>query len=205
MIIDPGDDPAPYLHLLREENWRLRGIVETHTHADHLAGHAPLHHGTGAPILLSRRSPAQFPHTALSEGESLRFGREEIVVLETPGHTPDHLTLQFRDKIFTGDTLLIGGCGRTDLGGREPGRSLRQPHGEDPPAPGRDGGVPRALRAAPRARRAVQLDGRHRADDQRGAPPAGPRRLPAVHDRGWPPKPADFDRIVAANLAEFPG
>ncbi|MCI4361290.1 MAG: MBL fold metallo-hydrolase, partial [Thermoplasmata archaeon] len=76
VIIDPGDDPAPYLHFLREENWRLTGIVETHTHADHLAGHAPLHHGTGAPILLSRRSPAQFAHTPLSEGEALRFGHE---------------------------------------------------------------------------------------------------------------------------------
>ena len=120
VVIDPGHDPAPYLRALSEGDWSLAGIVETHTHADHLAGHAALHAKTGAPIFVSRRSPAQYSHRSLSEGDSVPFGADAVGVLETPGHTRDHLTLRVRDKIFTGDTLLIGACGRTDLGDGSP-------------------------------------------------------------------------------------
>src|SRR5208282_728637 len=62
IIIDPGREVAPYRTLLAEGQWRLVGIVETHTHADHLAGHAALHAATDAPIHLSRRSEAHYPH-----------------------------------------------------------------------------------------------------------------------------------------------
>src|SRR5271155_2436852 len=117
VIIDPGQDVAPYRAVLSDGGWRLAAIVETHTHADHLAGHAALHAATEAPIFVSHRSPAQYPHRRLSEGEAVSFGSQELVVLETPGHTIDHLTLRLRDEIFTGDTLLLGSCGRTDLGG----------------------------------------------------------------------------------------
>jgi sulfur dioxygenase len=205
VIIDPGADPAPYLHFLREENWRLAGIVETHTHADHLAGHAALHHATGAPILLGRRSPAQYPHERLAEGEGLRFGSEELTVLETPGHTPDHLTLLFRDKIFTGDTLLIGGCGRTDLGGGSPddlydsltGKILKLPDATEVfPA---HYGKRHAL-----VERFGSTVGIERTTNEALLQPDRAAFLRYMTE-GWPPKPADFDRIVAANLAEFPG
>jgi hypothetical protein len=85
VLIDPGRDVTPYLEFLRREHWGLAAIVETHTHADHLAGHAALHAATGAPIYLSHRAPAQYPHRSLTEGEALSFGREEVGILETPG------------------------------------------------------------------------------------------------------------------------
>ncbi len=205
VIIDPGPDPAAYLHALREESWQLAGIVETHTHADHLAGHAALHRATGAPILLGRRSPAQFPHRSLSEGEALRFGTEELTVLETPGHTPDHLTLAFRGMIFTGDTLLIGGCGRTDLGEGSPDllyESLMQKILKLPDAT--------EVFPAHYGRRHALVDrysstvGIERATNEALQQPDRAAFLKYMTE-GWPPKPTDFDRIVAANLAPFTG
>ena len=119
-LIDPGVEIEPYLDLLKEGGWHLTAIVETHTHADHLAGHSALHVRTDAPIYVSRRSPALYPHLRLSEGETVDVGSAEIHVLETPGHTRDHLTLRVGETVFTGDTLLIGSCGRTDLGDGSP-------------------------------------------------------------------------------------
>ncbi|MCI4339874.1 MAG: MBL fold metallo-hydrolase [Thermoplasmata archaeon] len=204
VIIDPGPDPAAYLHVLSEENWRLTGIVETHTHADHLAGHAALHAATGAPILLGRRSPAQFPHRSLAEGEGFAVGTEELTVLETPGHTPDHLTVQFRDKIFTGDTLLIGGCGRTDLGEGSPEalyESLTQKILKLSDAtevfPAHYG------RRHALVERFSSTIGIERTTNEALMQPDRAAFLQYMTD-GWPPKPVDFDRIVAANLAPFP-
>ncbi len=200
ILIDPGHDVAPYRALLAEGNWRLAAIVETHTHADHLAGHAALHALTGAPIHVSRRSPAQYPHERLAEGDALRFGHEEITVLETPGHTLDHLTLRVRDRIFTGDTLLLGSCGRTDLGGSAERlwESLTEKllllPSETEVYPAHYG----ARHALPE--RYVSTLGFERASNE--ALRQGSREAFLTYmTEGWPPKPADFERIVAANLA----
>ena len=200
VIIDPGRDVEPYLHALRSGGWELSAILETHTHADHLAGHAPLHARTGAPIEVSRRSPAQYSHQALSEGDIVEFGREHITVLETPGHTADHLTLQLRDKIFTGDTLLVGACGRTDLGDGSPEKlyeSLTE----------------KILRLPDETEVLPAHFGRRHALIDRYSSSVGFERftneallqgsLDAFRiymTEGWPPKPADFDRIVHENL-----
>jgi glyoxylase-like metal-dependent hydrolase (beta-lactamase superfamily II) len=202
VLVDPGIDPAPYLAFLREEGWRLVAIVETHTHADHLAGHAPLHAATDAPIYTSHRSPAAYPHRRLTEGEAIPFGREELSVLETPGHTLDHLTLHLRDKIFTGDTLLLGSCGRTDLGGGSPDLLYES--------------LTEKLLRLPGATEVYPAHyGSHHALPDRYVSTLGFERVTnealTQGDRtafvrymtdGWPPKPANFDRIVAANLAE---
>jgi glyoxylase-like metal-dependent hydrolase (beta-lactamase superfamily II) len=204
VIIDPGEDVEPYRHMLREGNWRLAAIVETHTHADHLAGHAALHHSTGAPILVGSRSPAQYPHRSLADGEAVEVGTRELVAIETPGHTMDHLTLQFGERIFTGDTLLIGACGRTDLGGGDPdllydsltGRLLRLPDTTEVfPA---HYGAHHAL-----VDRYSSTIGVERATNEALLQPdrAAFRRYMT---EGWPPKPANFDQIVGANLATFP-
>jgi len=200
IIIDPGRDVTPYRALLSEGHWRLVGVVETHTHADHLAGHAALHEATDAPIYLGRRSEARYPHRSFSDGEALRFGSEEVGVLETPGHTPDHVTLRVRDKIFTGDTLLLGSCGRTDLGAGSPEalyaslteKILTLPN-ETEVYPAHYG----AKHALPE--RYVSSVGFERVRNEaltQGSLEAFVKYM----TEGWPPKPTDFDRIVRANL-----
>lgn len=203
VLVDPGLDPAPYLAALQERGLHLAAIVETHTHADHLAGHAPLHERTGAPILVSHRSPAEYPHRRLVDGEAVGFGREELLVLETPGHTRDHLSLRVRDKVFTGDTLLLGSCGRTDLGDGDPAllweslttRLLTLP-AETEVLPAHFG--PR--HALPD--RYSSSIGFERATNEALAQPSRSAFLTYMTE-GWPPKPAEFDRIVRANLAAF--
>jgi glyoxylase-like metal-dependent hydrolase (beta-lactamase superfamily II)/rhodanese-related sulfurtransferase len=200
VIIDPGQDVRPYRAVLAEGGWKLTAIVETHTHADHLAGHAALHAATDAPIFVSRRSPAQYPHRRLSEGETLAFGGQEIRVMETPGHTMDHLTLRLRDEIFTGDTLLIGSCGRTDLGGGSPDRLwdslqekiLRLPS-ETEVYPAHYG----PKHALPD--RFVSTLGFERATNEALAQGSHEAFVRYMTD-GWPPKPKDFDQIVRSNL-----
>jgi sulfur dioxygenase len=202
VIVDPGFDPAPYFVLLREGDWKLVGIVETHTHADHLAGHARLHTATGAPIYTGHRAPAAYPHHPLAEGDVVPFGGEHLSVLETPGHTRDHLTLRLRDKVFTGDTLLLGSCGRTDLGDGSPEqlyeslteKLLRLP-GETEVYPAHYG----PHHALPD--RYVSTLGFERLTNE-ALTQASPEAFVRYMTVGWPPKPTDFDRIVAANLAE---
>lgn len=200
IIIDPGADATPYLEIVRAGRWHLAAIVESHTHADHLAGHAALHAATDAPIYVSRRSPARYPHRTLSDGEAIDFGSEELRVLETPGHTRDHLTLRIRDSAFTGDTLLLGSCGRTDLADGSPEllweslseKLLHLPE-ETEVYPAHFG--PRHALPA----RYVSTIGFERATNEalnQGSREAFLRYM----TEGWPPKPANFDRIVEANL-----
>lgn len=200
VVIDPGVEVEPYLAALKSGRWRLAAVIETHTHADHLAGHSALHQRTDAPILLSRRSPAQYPHRELSDGASFGFGGEEVTVLETPGHTRDHLTLKVRDKIFTGDTLLVGSCGRTDLGDGSPEllwESLTEKLLKLPPStevlPAHFGSH-HAL-----VDRFGSTIGFERATNEALRQPDRTAFLRYMTE-GWPPKPADFDSIVRANL-----
>ncbi len=200
VVIDPGQDVTPYVAALKDGDWKLAAVVETHTHADHLAGHSALHAATDAPILVSHRSPAQYPHRRLAEGESIPFGAQELVVLETPGHTMDHLTLRLRDQIFTGDTLLLGSCGRTDLGGGSPDllweslqdKLLKLPN-ETEVYPAHYG----SHHALPD--RFVSTLGFERATNE--ALNQATREAFVVYmTEGWPPKPKNFDQIVQANL-----
>lgn len=204
ILIDPGIDVAPYVERLRTSEWKLAAIVETHTHADHLAGHAELHRRTSAPVYVSHRSPAAYPHRALTAGEEIRAGALALRTHETPGHTMDHLTLQLGSRIFTGDTLLIGGCGRTDLGGGDPLLLFDSLHRVL-------GGLPDATEVYPAhygpkhalPARYVTTLGLERADNEALRIAAEPEFVKYMTE-GWPPKPANFDAIVAANLADEP-
>lgn len=202
VVLDPGHEPEPYVTRLRSSGWDLTAIVETHTHADHLAGHAALAHRTGAPIYLSRRSPAQFPHQSLEEGQEIRFGAiGSLRVLETPGHTRDHLSLLVGDRVFTGDTLLRGSCGRTDLGDGDPRllweslqeKLLRLPESTEvfPAHYGTRHALPEGT---------ASTIGYERATNEALGQPTVDAFLRYMTE-GWPPKPADFDRIVQTNLA----
>lgn len=200
VLIDPGHDVTPYRAAVAEGGWKLAAIVETHTHADHLAGHSALHAATGAPIYVSHRSPAQYPHRRLTEGEAVSFGGQELVVLETPGHTMDHLTLRLPDQVFTGDTLLLGSCGRTDLGGGSPDLLWESLHEKILRLPNETEVYPAHYgphHALPD--RFVSTVGFERATNEalnQGSHEAFVRYM----TDGWPPKPKDFDRIVEANL-----
>lgn len=203
VLIDPGQEVGPYLALLRSEAWHLAAIVETHTHADHRAGHAALHQRTDAPILVSRRSPAQYPHRRLAQGDPIEFGAGVITVLETPGHTGDHLSLRVGDKVLTGDTLLLGSCGRTDLGDGSPERLWESLQHQLLALPEETEVLPAHFgphHALP-ARYASSI-GFERATNEALAQPDLPAFVRYMTE-GWPPKPADFDRIVAENLATF--
>jgi glyoxylase-like metal-dependent hydrolase (beta-lactamase superfamily II)/rhodanese-related sulfurtransferase len=93
----------------------LHYIVDTHTHADHFSASRELGRTLGVPVVMNRLSPAPFPDLRLDDGDMLIAGQLRFRALHTPGHTKDSLCLVMDDRVFTGDTLLIGGTGRTDL------------------------------------------------------------------------------------------
>lgn len=105
------------LALIRELDLRLLACLETHCHADHVTGAWLLKHTLGCQILASRRSGIELLERNLKEGDTIDFGSHTLIVIETPGHTEGCISLLLADRsmIFTGDCLLIRGCGRTDF------------------------------------------------------------------------------------------
>ena len=123
-IVDPQRDIEGYLTDLNHHSLTLRYIFLTHFHADFVAGHLELHHRTGAEIYLGSRARPGYPYHGMHHGYEIEFGTIRIKILETPGHTPEGISLVVYDRqkdpsrpqaIFTGNTLLVGGVGRTDL------------------------------------------------------------------------------------------
>ncbi len=116
VIIDPVEDQsARDLALLASLGLKLVCILDTHVHADHVTGAAALKAATGAPAAVGMACEAPGYERQLVGGDRITFGKEIIHVIATPGHTPGSLTFHWRDRLFTGDALLIGGCGRTDF------------------------------------------------------------------------------------------
>lgn len=101
-------------HLL-QHGLALRYIVDTHTHADHFSASRQLGATTGAHVVMHRLSAAPYADLRLDDGEMLIAGSLKLSAIHTPGHTADSMCLVAGDRVFTGDTLLIGGTGRTDL------------------------------------------------------------------------------------------
>jgi glyoxylase-like metal-dependent hydrolase (beta-lactamase superfamily II) len=115
-LVDPLREKVDgYLALLDEKGFKLKYTIETHTHADHLSGSARLKERTGARMLMHHASPAVCVDGPLRDGEQVKLGNLSIEVIATPGHTHDSVCLVMPGRVLTGDTLLIGGCGRTDL------------------------------------------------------------------------------------------
>jgi glyoxylase-like metal-dependent hydrolase (beta-lactamase superfamily II) len=113
LIVDPVLELVPsYLQRLGKDQLRLTLVVDTHTHADHLSGGRELARMTGA---VHAGAPLAVVERPLHEGDVLEVGDVRIAVWETPGHTSDSLVLRLEDRVLTGDTLLIGATGRTDL------------------------------------------------------------------------------------------
>jgi glyoxylase-like metal-dependent hydrolase (beta-lactamase superfamily II)/rhodanese-related sulfurtransferase len=136
-LVDPrADRVAAYLQKLEERGLRLRFVIETHTHADHLSGAAELRARTGAEILLSERAKSQVATRRLRDGDRLTLGSHTIEVIASPGHTDDSVSLLVNGAILTGDALLIGGAGRTDFQNGSPEALYETLHGRFAPLSG---------------------------------------------------------------------
>ncbi len=116
VIIDPVLEQVERdLKLVREHGLVLKYTLETHVHADHVTGAASLKQATGAQTAVSRGCEAAGYDRQLDDGDVILFGHEEISVIATPGHTGGSVSFLWRDRVFTGDTLRIAGCGRTEF------------------------------------------------------------------------------------------
>jgi glyoxylase-like metal-dependent hydrolase (beta-lactamase superfamily II) len=116
VLIDPELSLVDrYRGYLVQTGLTLRYVIDTHTHADHFSGSRSLALALGVPVVMSRFSAAPFADLRLDDGDMLIAGGIKLTALRTPGHTQDSLCLVMGDRVFTGDTLLIGGTGRTDL------------------------------------------------------------------------------------------
>ncbi len=122
-VIDPQRDIDIYIEEARALGVKITHILQTHLHADFVSGHMDLAQKTGAKIYVAKSAKCTFDHVALSEGDSIKIEHIVIKVLETPGHTPEHLcyvvvdTSRGEDPVcaFVGDTLFVGDVGRPDL------------------------------------------------------------------------------------------
>lgn len=124
IVVDPQRDIEQYLHDAQDGGYAIRYVVLTHFHADFLAGHLELRNRAGACIVMGARAQAEFEVQAVKDGDVLELGDVQIKILETPGHTPEGISLLVFDRtksetvphaVLTGDTLFIGDVGRPDL------------------------------------------------------------------------------------------
>ncbi len=116
LIIDPVEEQlARDLEVLHENGLKLAWAVETHTHADHITSAGQLAEHAGAKTAAPQGCNIGTAAVQLRHGDVLRFGNEELRALHTPGHTSGSMSYVWRNHVFTGDALLIGGCGRTDF------------------------------------------------------------------------------------------
>ena len=121
-LVDPVRERfSSYLRELAERRVELDYVIETHTHADHLMLNRELKQELGAPVVMHRESPIPIVDDHVCDGETLALGDETIEVIHSPGHTPDSMCLRIPGAVLTGDTLLIGGSGRTDFPGGDAG------------------------------------------------------------------------------------
>jgi glyoxylase-like metal-dependent hydrolase (beta-lactamase superfamily II)/rhodanese-related sulfurtransferase len=115
-LIDPQNSQIDrYLGIAARDGLRIHFLIDTHTHADHFSATRVLGLRLSVPVVMHRASPATFVDMRVDDGEMIAVGQLRLAVLHTPGHTSDSICLVGEDRIFTGDTLLIGATGRTDL------------------------------------------------------------------------------------------
>jgi glyoxylase-like metal-dependent hydrolase (beta-lactamase superfamily II)/rhodanese-related sulfurtransferase len=116
IVIDPDIHQIEhYLGIAAQHGLRIRYLLDTHTHADHFSAADELAAELGVPVIMHRLSPAPYVSMAVDDGEIVYVGNLALNILHTPGHTADSICVWVEDRVFTGDTLLLGGTGRTDL------------------------------------------------------------------------------------------
>ena len=116
IVIDAALDPAIYQSIAKENNWKIRYVMDTHIHADFVSRTNELSKVTGAKHLLIDNANVAFDYVAVKNGETIHFGSSQIEFIHTPGHTWESTSFKLGNHaIFTGDTLFIDGIGRPDL------------------------------------------------------------------------------------------
>lgn len=127
-VIDPSWDLDVVMDEIKRNSMRLEYIINTHTHFDHVLGNEQLKALTGAKIVMHMNSPLD-KDVAVVDDDVIALGNLRIKVIYTPGHSKDSICLLVENKLFTGDTLFVGSCGRVDLPGGDAGElyeSLRR-------------------------------------------------------------------------------
>lgn len=123
-VIDPQRDVDRYVEFADENKLKIRHVILTHLHADFIAGHLELRDRAGATIYLGAKAQAEYKFTPLGDNSTVEFGRVRLKALETPGHTPESISIVVYDlarsgsephAVLTGDTLFVGDVGRPDL------------------------------------------------------------------------------------------
>lgn len=125
VVVDPQRDVDQYIAEAEAHGFKIRYVIETHLHADFVSGHRELAARTGAEIVFGEKAGATFPHRGVKDGDEMRMGKVILRILETPGHTPESISVlvinaaapDTPQKVLTGDALFIGDVGRPDLVG----------------------------------------------------------------------------------------
>jgi hydroxyacylglutathione hydrolase len=123
VIVDPAYAIEPYLDAAKRQEVELVGVLETHTHADHVSGHGRLALEHGLPVYMHDAAGATFPHEKLEDGMEIDVGQVAIRTIHTPGHRPEHCAFAVVDRsrgdepwlVLTGDSLFVGDAARPDL------------------------------------------------------------------------------------------
>ena len=121
-IIDPGLESEAevdqILDFIKQNNFHIKYIINTHGHPDHISGNVIMKKATGAPILIHENDAKRVQaDSKLRDGDVIQVGNFKLVVLHTPGHTKDGICLLGDNVVFTGDSLFAGSIGRTDFPG----------------------------------------------------------------------------------------
>jgi glyoxylase-like metal-dependent hydrolase (beta-lactamase superfamily II)/rhodanese-related sulfurtransferase len=115
-VIDAALAPDVYLMLARERGWRIRYVLDTHIHADHLSRSRQLAEDAGATLLLPEQQRVRFPYSPLADNDHIQMGTSVLTARRTPGHTFESMSYVLNsDAVFSGDTLFTHGVGRPDL------------------------------------------------------------------------------------------
>ena len=116
LIIDPVlENVDRYINLLKDLNLKLVKVIDTHIHADHITGASKLNKETSCSIIMGEHTPAESVQIKIKDEEVINIDNLEIRAIHTPGHTEDSYSFLMNGYLFSGDTLLINGTGRTDF------------------------------------------------------------------------------------------